>query len=109
MNFKFLAVLILFIFNVSATVIADSSHIDLPATQSASVDHSSHQDHSDHTDNNEQHCADHDCCHQGHVHVYLLTLESICVGTEFYVALGFPIYIQISNTAFLEVIKPPLV
>lgn len=109
MNVKFLAVLILFIFNVSATVIADSSHIDLPTTESASVDHNSHEDHSDHKDNNEQHCADHDCCHQGHVHVYLLSLELVCVGTEFYTSLSFPAYIQDSNTAFFEIIKPPLV
>lgn len=109
MNFKFLAVLILFIFNFSATVLADSSHIDLPTTESQNIDHVSHEDHSDHADNNDQHCNDHDCCHQGHVHVYLLTLKPICIGSQFYTTLGFPAYIQKSNSAFIEVIKPPLV
>ncbi len=109
MNLKYLTVLILFIFNVSATVVADSSHIDLPTSDSVSADHVSHEDHSEHTDTNDQHCADHDCCHQGHVHVYLLTLKPICIGTEFYTALSFPAHIQVSNTTFLEIIKPPLV
>lgn len=111
MKLKYFAVLILFIFNFSVTAVADSSHIDFPNSDSQTIDHQSHiqsKDHSNHEDT-EQHCTDHDCCHQGHVHVYLLTLKSINVGTESYSAISFAVYIQVFNTAFLEIIKPPLV
>ena len=111
MNYKYVLVLILFIFNFSATVVVESSHIELPTVESQHNDHPSHaydEKFSDHSEK-DQHCSDHDCCHLGHVHVYLMTMKSINFGTQRFSFLSFASFIQASNTAFPEIIKPPLV
>lgn len=103
MNCKYLALLILFLFNVSATVVADSEHFDIPGHASSTLSHS-------HTgeEHAADHPADHHSCHHNHIHHYLLPLAS----TAIYVAsvdYTFPDYINSQASIYLEIIKPPLV
>lgn len=104
---KYLILLILFIFNFSATVIADSAHIDLPVSHEK-VDHKDHISKNSTTEDSSEHCADHDCCHQNHFHYYLLPLMQVtlnAISSNY----TFPDYVNAPISNYLDIIKPPLV
>ena len=105
---KCFVLLILFIFNFSATVFADSTHFDLPSVSNEQVCHGSHVTKESTTKDSNEHCANHDCCHQNHVHYYLLPLELVTLGTVS-TDYRFPEYIHSFVFNYLEIIKPPLV
>lgn len=109
MNFKHLLLLILFVFNFTSTVVADSSHIDVPSQDQHKVTNSDHTDHCDaKNDTATDQCQDHDSCHHSHVHYYLMIISY----QEFENATvegSYPAYLQVSEATFLDIIKPPLV
>lgn len=54
------------------------------------------------------HCEDHDCCHQNHVHYYLLSalpLKMNINSTQY----SFPPYFHHFALNSLEIAKPPIV
>ena len=110
MNFKYLLLLILFVFNFTSTVVADSSHIDVPSQDQHKVSHDDHTEHYDvsNNDNDAEHCQDHDCCHHSHVHYYLMVI-SFQEFANVSIAGSYPAYLQVSEATFLDIIKPPLV
>jgi hypothetical protein len=99
--------LILFILNFSATVFADSIHIDVPVSHEK-INHKDHVSKNSSSEDSDEHCADHDCCHQNHVHYYLLPLVPvtlITISSQY----SFPDYIHAFITNYSEIVKPPLV
>lgn len=105
---KCFALLILFIFNFSATVFADSSHIDFPSVSHEKMDHKDHITKNSTSEDPSEHCADHDCCHQNHFHYYLLPLMQVtlnAISSNY----TFPDYVHAPISNYLDIIKPPLV
>lgn len=102
---KYLFLLILFVFNFSATVFADSTHIDVPVSHEK-IDHKDHA--SKTADDGNEHCSDHDCCHQNHIHYYLLPLFPVNLDT-ISAEYSFPDYIHALISNYSEIVKPPLV
>ena len=105
---KCFALLILFIFNFSATVFADSTHIDLPSVSHEQIDHQDHITKNSASEDTNEHCADHDCCHQNHIHYYLLPLVQVtlnAISADY----TFPDYIHAFIANYSEIVKPPLV
>ena len=107
MNFKYLLLLFLFIFNFTATVAADSSHIDLPSNSHEEASHSEHiADNS--SDDSKEHCSDHDCCHQNHIHYYLMPLGQLNIKASS-MEYKFPDHTLSHISLYAVIIKPPLV
>ena len=104
---KCFALLLLFILNFSATVFADSTHIDLPVSHEK-TDHKVHISKNSASDDTTEHCADHDCCHQNHIHYYLLPLIPVNLDT-ISTAYSFPDYVRALFSNYSEIVKPPLV
>ena len=107
MKLKYLAILILFILNISATVIADTSHVHGLQDNIEKIETENHlQNHDHNTEKNP--CADHVCCHAGHVHHLLLTTTtlSLSVHSALY---HFPSYIYSLLDFHSDLIKPPTV
>ena len=103
MIWKSALLLILFVFNLSSTVFADSfhgvSHSDTETSSSINVENSDHE--------SEDPCGDHDQCHNGHYHHYLLLqfIVTICLDVSSQDHLTFD---QFVPTPSSEIVKPPL-
>ena len=109
MSVKFVFLLIIFLVNTVATAIAESSHIELE-THTSSITHS--EDHHDHAKNSEnsddEHCPDHDECHDGHFHHYLVFSPTPFFVTTSFAYVDFPEIEDAYVSNSLEIIKPPL-
>ncbi|MBL7664264.1 MAG: hypothetical protein JNM93_03970 [Bacteriovoracaceae bacterium] len=109
MNLKYFFLLILFIANFSTTVFADSLHVDVEASSKDScTEHSASVDSDSNKQDSSENCPEHDCCHQDHVHNYLLPKISVdlsIVSTNY----SFPANPLSFASNFLDIIKPPLV
>ncbi len=108
MNLRYLALLFLFLFNFSATVYADSIHFDLPSISNEKIAHEGHISTNATDADEDEHCTNHDCCHQNHIHYYLLPLVELSFSSysEEY---NFPEYTSAVLNNYSDVIKPPLV
>ena len=109
MSVKYLLLLIVFLFNTVATAIAESSHIEIE-THSSSIAHDeNHHDHSDATtESSDEHCPDHDECHDGHFHHYLIFPPSNFSVTPSSIFFEFAEIHDSYISNFPEIIKPPL-
>lgn len=94
-------------FNFVATAKADSFHFETPSITHEEADHTEHIAHSS-SDKAEDHCADHDCCHQNHVHYYLIFSDSFMPNANS-VQYNFPEYQSTLLSLYADIIKPPLV
>lgn len=103
MIWKSALLLILFALNLATTVFADSFHgipnSDSQTSSSISVEHTDHE--------SEDHCGDHDQCHNGHYHHYLLP-EFIVIITRNATFQDHLTFDQFVPTPYSEIIKPPL-
>ncbi len=100
MNFRYFGLLILFVLNFSATVFADSTHFELPMT--------SHECSQNDTQDQDHENDDHHCCHQNHVHYYLLPMTSIS-ESAYSTLYSFPDCLDHFTSNYSDIIKPPLV
>ncbi|MBL7665620.1 MAG: hypothetical protein JNM93_10850 [Bacteriovoracaceae bacterium] len=91
------------------TVFADSSHIELAtiASECCTDNVSSILEVGDQQDSNE-HCPNHDCCHQNHIHHYLLLKNFLILDLASTDRL-FPRYLANFTSNFSEIVKPPIV
>ena len=107
MNLKYFVLFLLFTLNFAATVVADSSHIEFPSINTVDVNHSEHVS-NDCSDSSGGHCPDDDCCHQNHIHYYLLPLDllNLTANSKLY---KFPEYAFSVSSLYSDIIKPPLV
>jgi|GEM_PF-5478327 len=105
---KSFALLILFLLNFSATVFADSTHFDLPSVCHEQMDQGCHVSKNSTQEDSNKHCADHNCCHQNHIHYYLLPLELVTHNTVS-ADYTFPDYVHSPISNYFEIVKPPLV
>ncbi len=108
MNLKYLALLLLFVVNVCATAVADSSHVDFPEVgQECQHDcHVTKKAEKKQSDSHENHP---DCCHENHVHYYVILPQLKQVHSSSVAYVDYPLYIRNFRSNILEIIKPPLV
>jgi hypothetical protein len=109
MSLKYVLLLLIFLINTFATAIAESSHIEIE-THASSVSHTEdHHDHSKTTeDSSDEHCPDHDECHDGHFHHYIIFPTSKFAVVSSFSFFDFPEIQDSYVSNFLEIIKPPL-
>lgn len=104
MIWKSALLLILFALNLSTTVFADSFH-GVSQADSETSSNSINVEHTDHE--SEDHCGDHDQCHNGHYHHYLLP-QFIVIITLKVTSQGHLAFDQFVPSTVSEIIKPPL-
>lgn len=102
---------ILFLFNTIASVMAESAHIEIE-THTSSIAHTeNHHHHSEDaptSDPNNDHCPDHDECHNGHFHHYIIFPLSNFSVTITFTYFNHPVIQNSYVSNVLEIIKPPL-
>lgn len=108
MKFKYLALLILFILNMSATVIADSFHFHGEHTQISHSETESELHKADAHKTEKANCGDSHGCHAGHVHHLFITGSEITlsISSSLYY---FPEHHFSPLDIHSDVIKPPTV
>lgn len=109
MSLKCLPLLLLFLFNLVTTVVADSSHIDLPEVEQQ-CEHKCHVEKTE-KDSNHKHASnhEHDCCQENHIHVYTLLPISKYTTISSVFELDFATFLQVPASTYLDIVKPPLV
>jgi len=108
MNLKYLALFILFVFNVASTAVADSGHVDFPQFEQE-CQHDCHVSSKSNKTENDSHENHPDCCHENHVHYYLNILLEKHIYSLALSHIDYPSYVRSFSTNILEIIKPPLV
>lgn len=108
MKFKYLALLILFILNMSATVIADSAYSPCGDAEICHSETESELQKADAQQTEKHSCGDSHCCHAGHIHHLFITDLAITfsVNSSLYY---FPEYHSSPSDIYSDVIKPPTV
>jgi len=66
-------------------------------------------DHHNADEKADEQCQDHECCHLGHIHVYLLNFETIELNNKIITTLSFPAYKEHFSSISFDIIKPPIV
>lgn len=108
MKFKYLALLILFILNISATVIADSAHSPCGETEISHSETESELQKADSPKAEKTACGDTHCCHAGHIHHIIISDIAITFtidSSHYY----FPEHRFSPLDIHSDVIKPPTV
>lgn len=91
-----------------ATTLADSSHIEVE-THSDEIAHIQEHNHDENEPNNsDEHCPDHEECHNGHVHHLLLISSSLNNKIRLSNNSDFAEFYSFYVSKFPEIIKPPL-
>lgn len=108
MSVKHIVLLLIFLVNTIGTVMADSIHIEIESHTTSSVHSDDHHDHSKNSSNEDEHCPDHDGCHNGHYHHFLINSFTPSIVINFSSEIAFLSINNLYSPNSLEIIKPPL-
>ena len=116
MSSKSWLLIIIFMINIIATAMADSEHIEVE-THDAQKSHivgkenkkASNKANSDMEKADEEHCEEHEDCHNGHFHHYIIFgFKTVCVSS-LCTQESFNNITSLYSSTTPEIIKPPLV
>lgn len=108
-----MSLLLIFIFNLVATTLADTTHIEIEMHSSA-TEHSQEHDtvktkKTTKSEPTTEHCNEHEGCHNAHFHHYIFSSANTFAGINAISTETFTEIYSHYRPFSLDIIKPPLV